>query len=72
MDLAKPGEIKYHCQPNALSTFMEYLCDYAGPTTRASGEKLISLEVEQMDSRQTSFTLPMLDKVRSGDRDVFV
>jgi hypothetical protein len=51
---------------------MEYLCDYAGPTTRASGEKLISLEVEQMDSRQTSFTLPMLDKVRSGDRDVFV
>lgn len=72
MDLAKPGEIKYHCQPNALSTFMEYLCDYAGPATKASGEKLISLEVEQMDSKQTSFTLPMLDKVRSGDRDVFV
>lgn len=72
MDLAKPGEIKYHCQPNALSTFMEYLCDYAGPATKVSGEKLISLEVEQMDSKQTSFTLPMLDKVRSGDRDVFV
>jgi 2-iminoacetate synthase len=31
MDLAKPGEIKYHCQPNALSTFLEYLHDYASP-----------------------------------------
>ena len=25
MDLAKPGDIKHHCDPNALSTFEEYL-----------------------------------------------
>jgi len=29
MDLAKPGEIKTHCDPNALSTFLEYLIEYA-------------------------------------------
>ncbi len=27
MDLAKPGEIKNHCDPNAVSTFLEYLLD---------------------------------------------
>ena len=71
MDLAKPGEIKYHCQPNALSTFLEYLCDYAGPETKAAGEKLISIELKNMDAQQTATTLPMLNQVRRGDRDVF-
>jgi 2-iminoacetate synthase len=72
MDLAKPGEIKYHCHPNALSTFQEYLCDYAGPVTKSSGEDLISIELQSMDSQQTSTALPMLDQVRGGDRDVFI
>ena len=72
MDLAKPGEIKYHCQPNALSTFLEYLCDYAGPVAKSAGEKLISIELRQMDNQQTACTLPMLNQVRRGERDVFV
>lgn len=72
MDLAKPGEIKYHCQPNALSTFLEYLCDYAGPEAKSAGEKLISIELKNMDSQQTATTLPMLNQVRRGERDVFV
>lgn len=72
MDLAKPGEIKYHCQPNALSTFLEYLCDYAGPAAKSAGEKLISIELQQMDNQQTACTLPMLSQVRRGERDVFV
>jgi 2-iminoacetate synthase len=72
MDLAKPGEIKYHCHPNALSTFQEYLCDYAGPATKSAGENLISIELEHMDGLQTSTALPMLDKVRGGERDVFI
>jgi len=72
MDLAKPGEIKYHCQPNALSTFLEYLCDYAGPQAKSAGEKLISIELARMDQQQTACTLPMLNQVRRGDRDVFV
>jgi 2-iminoacetate synthase len=72
MDLAKPGEIKYHCQPNALSTFLEYLCDYAGPQAKSAGEKLISIELQRMDQQQTACTLPMLNQVRRGERDVFV
>lgn len=72
MDLAKPGEIKYHCHPNALSTFQEYLCDYAGYRAKSAGEKLISIELQQMDGQQIACALPMLNKVRRGERDVFV
>jgi 2-iminoacetate synthase len=72
MDLAKPGEIKYHCHPNALSTFQEYLCDYAKPATKSAGEELISIELDHMDGQQTACALPMLDKVRGGERDVFI
>jgi 2-iminoacetate synthase len=72
MDLAKPGEIKYHCHPNALSTFQEYLSDYASPQAKSAGEKLISIELQHMDSQQTACALPMLNKVRRGERDVFV
>jgi 2-iminoacetate synthase len=72
MDMAKPGEIKYHCHPNALSTFQEYLCDYASPLARSAGEKLISIELQQMNMQQTACALPMLNKVRRGQRDVFV
>ena len=72
MDLAKPGEIKYHCHPNALSTFQEYLCDYASPEAKSAGEKLIAIELQGMDGQQTARALPMLNKVRSGERDVFV
>ena len=72
MDVAKPGEIKYHCHPNAISTFQEYLCDYASPLARAAGEKLISIELSQMDGQQTACTLPMLNQVRGGERDVFL
>jgi 2-iminoacetate synthase len=72
MDLAKPGEIKYHCTPNALSTFEEYLCDYASPATQAAGEELISVELGQMDAQQIARAQPMIEKVRTGARDVFV
>ena len=72
MDLAKPGEIKYHCQPNAMSTFLEYLCDYASPQAKAAGEKLISIELSRMDGQQTASTLPMLNQVRRGERDIFM
>ena len=72
MDMAKPGEIKYHCHPNAISTFQEYLSDYASPHAKAAGEKLISIELQHMDGQQTDIALPMLNQVRRGERDVFV
>ncbi len=72
MDLAKPGEIKLHCDPNGLSTFQEYLDDYATPETRQSGLKLIADVLAGMDTQNRLASEEMLARVRSGQRDVFI
>ena len=72
MDLAKPGEIKEHCDPNGLSTFQEYLDDYAGPQTKECGLKLIDNILAGMDINRRQKAEKMLALVRSGQRDVLV
>ncbi len=71
MDLAKPGLIKEHCDPNALSTFLEYLLDYGSEATRTAGEKLIAETLKTMNEVPRKRSQAMLDKVREGRRDVF-
>ena len=71
MDLAKPGEIKSHCDPNALSTFQEYLIDYASAETRQVGENLIALSLGRMNAKDRARAEAMLAKVREGKRDVY-
>ncbi len=48
MEFAIPGFIKRFCQPNALSTLMEYLVDYASKETREAGLKLIEAELTKV------------------------
>lgn len=71
MDMAKPGLIKEHCDPNALSTFQEYLQDYGSPDTRAAGETLIQKALAEMTGEAKNRSETMLEKVRQGRRDVF-
>lgn len=71
MDMAKPGLIKDHCEVNALSTFLEYLIDYATPGTREVGEKLIADDLAGMESPRREKTEKMLERVRAGERDVY-
>ncbi|MBN2467859.1 MAG: [FeFe] hydrogenase H-cluster radical SAM maturase HydG [Deltaproteobacteria bacterium] len=71
MDLAKPGEIKNHCDPNALSTFEEFLLDYATPETRRLGEETIEKTLAAMDDVQAKRSRTLLTKIKSGKRDVF-
>lgn len=70
MDLAKPGDIRHHCDPNALTTFLEYLIDYGTPDTRHIGEALIDRKVADMDPVRQAFTRKQLERVRQGVRDV--
>jgi 2-iminoacetate synthase len=72
MDLAKPGEIKNHCDPNALSTFAEYLEDYASTETREAGMKLIQKTLAEMPAERRQLTESMIQQVQQGQRDVFV
>ncbi len=71
MDLAKPGEIKEHCGPNALATFQEYLEDYASSATRAAGEATIAAALAAMDAEARRRAERMVALVRSGKRDVY-
>lgn len=72
MAVARPGDIKFRCDPNALSTFLEYLIDYASPATREAGEKLITSQLDRMDARLRATASKMLEQVRTGRRDVYV
>ena len=71
MDLAKPGLIKAKCAPNALSTFEEYLLDYASKENQLAGEIAITASLAGMDEKIRRVSEKLLTKVRSGQRDVY-
>jgi len=72
MDLAKPGLIKNHCEVNAISTFAEYLEDYASPATKEIGWKRIEEILSAMPEGRRNKTQSMVNRVKAGERDVFV
>ncbi len=71
MDRAKPGNIKNHCGPNAISTFMEYLMDYASYETRLIGEDLIDDVIDSMDGIARERAVKLLEKVKKGKHDMY-
>jgi len=71
MDMAKPGNIKNHCNPNAISTFQEYLMDYASYQTRLIGEDLIDDVLDSMEGSALERALILLEKVKKGKRDIY-
>ncbi len=71
MDLARPGDIKDHCDPNALSSFVEFLLDYSSPETKEVGEKSIGKFLDEMTPQQRKNAETMMKKVREGKRDIY-
>lgn len=71
MDVARPGEIKEHCNPNALATFQEYLDDYSSEETRREGEACIARTLAGMEPPLRAKAGEMVALVKSGRRDVF-
>jgi 2-iminoacetate synthase len=73
MEFAIPGFIQNFCTPNALSTLMEYLIDYASPATRTAGEAAIRGEVEKLPEGDRKQQL--LDRLRrivdKNERDLY-
>jgi 2-iminoacetate synthase len=74
MEFAIPGFIKRYCTPNALTTLMEYLEDYASPETRAAGLRQIERELQQMEpGRMRDETLQRLQRIgQTEDRDLYL
>ncbi len=71
MELAKTGDIGKICVPNAISTFNEYLNDYASDETKAVAEKFLKDETNKLKGATKTKTEKMLERVNSGERDVF-
>ncbi len=73
MEFAIPGFIQNMCTPNALSTLLEYLYDYASPETRAAGEKAIAAELAKLpEGERKNQLMVRLDSIRSeGKRDLY-
>jgi 2-iminoacetate synthase len=71
MDLAKPGLIKDNCAPNAISTFCEYLLDYASPETVKAGMEAIEREIADLSPEGQKLARTLIKQVQSGKRDVF-
>ncbi len=70
MSLAKSGQIKNVCQPNALLTIKEYAEDYADEATKIEIEKLIENDVKTIPNEKAKeVTLKNLEKIANGERD---
>lgn len=71
MDLAKPGDIKLHCAPNALSSFQEYLQNFASEETAAVGSKLILKSIGEMSGLAKQRAEKLVSRVKEGKDDVY-
>ncbi len=71
MNLAKPGDIKNFCQPNALLTFEEYLLDY-NPELAGKTKSLISSETSKiLDPKVRKMTSGKMKSLSRGKRDLY-
>ncbi|MBD7912426.1 MULTISPECIES: [FeFe] hydrogenase H-cluster radical SAM maturase HydG [Clostridium] len=73
MRLAKSGNIQYVCEPNAMSTLMEYALDYGDDEFKEKAEKLVrtlAKDIKRDDIRE--MFLENLEKLKNGTRDLYV
>jgi 2-iminoacetate synthase len=67
MEFSIPGFIKEFCTPNALLTLQEYLLDYASPSTREIGDRLIAEELAKLaDGQGKRDVVRRLKQIREG------
>ncbi|MBE5934498.1 MAG: [FeFe] hydrogenase H-cluster radical SAM maturase HydG [Lachnospiraceae bacterium] len=70
MKLVKSGQIANCCQPNALITLKEYLCDYASEDTKKKGIELIKTELEKVTNPKVKETAAkFISQIENGERD---
>lgn len=72
MTLAKPGNIKNFCQPNAILTFMEYLQQFGSEETKINGIKLITDELATIENEILKAAVKEgLERLTAGETDIY-
>ncbi len=73
MSLAKTGNIKNVCLPNALMTLTEYAMDYGDDNFKAKADKIIQSQVEKIDNEKVKeLTKENIVQIKNGKRDLFL
>lgn len=73
MQVAKSGNIQNLCHPNAMMTLEEYLQDYCDDELRALGHQVIEQNMKKITSpKMRELTKERLNRIRSGERDLFL
>ena len=73
MQLAKSGNIKYVCEPNALMTLLEFGLDYGDKELYEKALEIIDREVENIPREDIKkLTKESLEKMKQGERDFYL
>ena len=73
MALAKSGNIKYVCEPNAIMTLLEFTLDYGDKELYDKAQEIINAEVENIPREDIkNMTKANLEKMKKGERDFYL
>lgn len=73
MSLAKSGNIKNVCLPNALMTLKEYALDYGDDEFRIKADKTIATHIEKLENEKIKILVTEnLKKLDAGERDLYI
>lgn len=73
MSLAKSGNIKYVCEPNALMTLLEFTLDYGDEELYNKSLEIIDKEVANIERDDIkTLTQDNLEKMKKGQRDFYL
>ena len=73
MGFAKTAFIHKFCEPNALTSYAEYLEDYATPELRDAGRRFIEAQTAAMPEEGRRLTMQKrLAAIDAGERDLYI
>ena len=73
MSLAKSGNIKNVCLPNALMTLCEYAQDYGNERFREKAEKLIEKHIPEIQNDKVrQLVIDNVKRIKAGERDLYI
>ncbi|MFU7516221.1 [FeFe] hydrogenase H-cluster radical SAM maturase HydG [Clostridium sp. HCS.1] len=73
MKLAKSGEIQNVCEPNAITTLLEFAIDYGDKEILEKAEAVINREKENIKRKDIKELLEKnLERLRVGERDLYL
>lgn len=73
MELARTGNIKNVCLPNALMTLTEYMMDFANDEFTENAEELIRKQLPEIkNDKVRKLVEDNIERIKAGERDLYI